>query len=202
MTILRRLTEGIRDFVSPLRRRQQRERRLQDFAVPFAPQTPPNHQPRPRHGKTVSPTSRIAKWQEDAGTATAWADDTDDERRQDADLASQWNSNLNANGDVQVARPEDIDPDAGLIQNVSAQERQCMAKAAQLRQSGWEEHPIWLHYKISMRGFEPILPHHWLMDLETIPLSLFAEKVEDAFIRTDYGSDFRGIVLPPLVATP
>lgn len=58
------------------------------------------------------------------------------------------------------------------------------AQAQQLpEESGvWSEAEKDLFYRLAMRGFEPLLPHHWNMDFKTLPPTLFASQDQQALI--------------------
>ena len=60
-----------------------------------------------------------------------------------------------------------------------------------------------LYYHLALRGFEPLVPEHWMIDFKTLPLSLFANENSDRpLIEPLYGSDFRAIrALQTLIET-
>ncbi|KAL9091835.1 MAG: hypothetical protein Q9159_001207 [Coniocarpon cinnabarinum] len=59
-----------------------------------------------------------------------------------------------------------------------------LAEVDEFRRQGWREADITLFRKISLRGFEPLLPPHWQVDFNNLPDSLFTETADDAFIKT------------------
>ncbi|KAF2143734.1 uncharacterized protein K452DRAFT_357358 [Aplosporella prunicola CBS 121167] len=65
--------------------------------------------------------------------------------------------------------------------------------AQRLREAGWGEDPIALWVKLAMRGYEPLLPHNWMLDFETLSPMLFAPRHSRAYIRAVHGNDFRAI---------
>ena len=74
-----------------------------------------------------------------------------------------------------------------------AHERAQREAAAQAVGKGdWSEAEIALFQRLSMRGFEPLLPGTWRMDFKTIPDPLFTDKDEEIFIGSTKGQDFRG----------
>ena len=49
-----------------------------------------------------------------------------------------------------------------------------------------------LFYHLALRGFEPLIPEHWMVDFKTLPLSLFAnENTDPPLIEVLQGSEFR-----------
>lgn len=73
-------------------------------------------------------------------------------------------------------------------------ERQAAAKAA--GKGDWTAAEIELFERLSMRGFEPLLPGTWRMDFKTIPDPLFTDNDEEVFIGPTAGHDFRGVHSP------
>ncbi|EDU41862.1 hypothetical protein PtrSN002B_002142 [Pyrenophora tritici-repentis] len=59
-----------------------------------------------------------------------------------------------------------------------------------LRDAGWSEDAVFLFQKLGMRGFEPLLPISWINDFETVPEDLFTEKLDKAFIKPAFGTDY------------
>jgi hypothetical protein len=53
----------------------------------------------------------------------------------------------------------------------------------ELRAAGWPEDAVFLFQKLGMRGFEPLLPHIWFDDFNTLPADLFTRNVDKAFIK-------------------
>ena len=62
-----------------------------------------------------------------------------------------------------------------------------------LRDAGWSEDAVFLFQKLGMRGFEPLLPISWINDFETVPEDLFTEKLDKAFIKPIFGTDYSGM---------
>lgn len=67
-------------------------------------------------------------------------------------------------------------------------EKQCR----ELRSAGWSEDAIFLFQKLGMRGLEPLLPMHWLDDLETLPGDLFTARPDKAFLTSTSDDDYPG----------
>ena len=75
--------------------------------------------------------------------------------------------------------PEQVSPSAW------KQERnERLAEVRHLRSKGWRESDIALFRKISLRGFEPLLPAHWRIDFNNLPGSLFTRKLDQAYVKT------------------
>ena len=68
--------------------------------------------------------------------------------------------------------------------------RQEMLK--QIERADWTPEEAALFEKLTMRGFEPILPRNWMMDFKTIPEGLFTADEAEIFINAASGKDFRG----------
>ena len=103
-----------------------------------------------------------------------------------------WKTNVNANGDTYIATLERINPDRGFRYDYYEELRISQNKVMELQRAGWPKDATYLFHKISMRGYEPLMPHNWIIDFDTVPLSLFTDKHRGAFIRAGRGSDFRG----------
>ena len=101
---------------------------------------------------------------------------------------------VNANSGKHIAEIERLNPDKGLkcdyIEELRASQREMIA----LQRQGWPTEATYLFHKISMRGYEPLMPSNWSVDFETMPLTLFVEQDREraAFIKAEGGSDFRG----------
>jgi hypothetical protein len=63
---------------------------------------------------------------------------------------------------------------------------------AKIKEGDWHEDEIALFSKLSMRGFEPLLPGHWRRDFRTCPGTIFSDNEEDTYLNTKSGDDFRG----------
>ena len=63
----------------------------------------------------------------------------------------------------------------------------------QIERADWTSEEAALFEKLTMRGFEPILPRNWMMDFKTIPEALFTADEAEIFINAASGKDFRGI---------
>lgn len=61
---------------------------------------------------------------------------------------------------------------------------------------------IALFEKLTMRGFEPIIPSNWKMDFKTLPETMFTNDESEIFINAASGNEFRGISSFPSCASP
>ena len=103
-----------------------------------------------------------------------------------------WKVNVDANGATHIATLERANPDRGFRCDYYEELRFSQNKVVELQQAGWPKDATYLFHKISMRGYEPLMPHNWIIDFDTVPLSLFTDQHRGAFIKADRGSDFRG----------
>lgn len=62
--------------------------------------------------------------------------------------------------------------------------------ANELRANGWNDDYIVLMHKISMRGFEPLMPAHWKFGFSFMPDALFSDT-DDAFVSSARADHFR-----------
>jgi hypothetical protein len=78
--------------------------------------------------------------------------------------------------------------------NINAEEerRRRDQQGCELRDSGWSEDAVFLFQKLGLRGFEPLLPIGWINDFETLPEDLFTEKLDKAFIKPAFGTEYGG----------
>ncbi|KAF1817529.1 hypothetical protein P152DRAFT_469949 [Eremomyces bilateralis CBS 781.70] len=66
-------------------------------------------------------------------------------------------------------------------------------KVEGLLKAGWKYEAMELFLKLSMRGYEPLLPHDWQLDFDGFPSVLFEPLSEPAYIRNATGSEFRAL---------
>ena len=75
-------------------------------------------------------------------------------------------------------KPQELTP------NAWKEERdERLHEVARFRNNGWRESDVSLFKKISLRGFEPLLPPHWQVDFNNLPDSLFTKREIDASIK-------------------
>ncbi|KAI9855424.1 MAG: hypothetical protein M1830_006465 [Pleopsidium flavum] len=136
-------------------------------------------------------------------------EDDDDQMANDTTLVEdpeyEDDDDQMANGTTLVEGPEYEDDDqesSGKAPDLSHAEKNelllNMAREYHTRQESftqiqgdWSESEIALLQKLNMRGFEPLLPEHWMMDFNTIPEPLFTEKDQEVLINSASGRDFR-----------
>lgn len=63
---------------------------------------------------------------------------------------------------------------------------------SELRAHGWGDDHITLMQRLSLRGFEPLLPAYWKFDYSFMPDALFS-TTDDAFVSSVRGDQFRAI---------
>lgn len=76
--------------------------------------------------------------------------------------------------------------------NIEEERRRRDQQGRQLRAAGWSEDAVFLFQKLGMRGLEPLLPADWICDFETLPGGLFTEKLDQAFIKPAFGTEYGG----------
>ena len=65
---------------------------------------------------------------------------------------------------------------------------------------GWTQDELDLYNRLNDRGVIPLLHTSWKLDFSTIPDVLFTEDRNEAYIKSEKGSDFRGSLNALLVA--
>ncbi|KAL9088477.1 MAG: hypothetical protein Q9165_006201 [Trypethelium subeluteriae] len=97
-----------------------------------------------------------------------------------------------ANDETLRQSPSRYDDLAALNANQAEEQLRLMKRRAltseHLNVKGWTRPEIDLYLHLDMRGHEPLLPASWELDFNTLPDALFAEKEEDAYIRSLGGS--------------
>lgn len=91
-----------------------------------------------------------------------------------------WEHPVDANDDTIVTETAYDKPTARAF---AAERQHREAGAASLASSGWSEADIALFHHLSMRGFEPLLPHHWEKDFQVLPSALFTSDTEKALVK-------------------
>jgi hypothetical protein len=61
----------------------------------------------------------------------------------------------------------------------------------------WSRTEQELFSRLSLRGFEPLIPSNWGIDFRTFPQALFARPGETPIVKPMYGSEFRGTHFHP-----
>ena len=103
-----------------------------------------------------------------------------------------FKADVDANRYTYIATLERVNPDKGLKYDYYEELRTSQNKVMELQRAGWPKDATYLFHKISMRGYEPLMPDNWIIDFDTVPLSLFTDKHRGAFIKAGRESDFRG----------
>lgn len=108
------------------------------------------------------------------------------------DLSSPYDE-LEGDTSVLVKSEQDLDTPSRKIRYLSpgqeAFERGISTE--ELRSQGWDDDHITLVHKIAMRGYEPLLPHHWKLPWQYMPDELF-EADDDAFLTSLKGKMLLG----------
>jgi hypothetical protein len=116
------------------------------------------------------------------------------ERRSLSESASEyrWDDQADANEEIIVV--DEVHHD--LLDRWSLQseqvERIIRKESTKLRERGWSKQEILLYQRLQFRGKQQLLPLHWMLDLDTIPLSLFVQDGSKAFLGSLFEQDFRG----------
>lgn len=103
-----------------------------------------------------------------------------------------FKADVDANRYTNIATLERVNPDKGLKYDYYEELRTSQNKVMELQRAGWPKDATYLFHKISMRGYEPLMPDNWIIDFDTVPLSMFTDKHRGAFIKAGRESDFRG----------
>ncbi|KAF1939064.1 hypothetical protein EJ02DRAFT_382574 [Clathrospora elynae] len=99
--------------------------------------------------------------------------------------ADEWN----ANEDTKVV-DDGTYMDHHKKANINEERRRRDKQGRELKDAGWSEDAVFLFQKLGMRGFEPILPIAWINDFETLPEDLFTAKLDKAFLKPAFGSEY------------
>ena len=189
MTIFKRLSEGLWSFVSPRRTQQRREK---PFKVPAKPR--PNKAGEPSHLEVpeAGPSDAMETVEDNHEFPL-----TPTSTRLSAGIAEFEEStprspDFNATENTKVERDPDAEAKGEYVLDVAAHQAKVRSETKRLRDMGWSEEVIEVYYKISMRGYEPLLPREWEKDFPGYPKGLFIER-EKAYIVPVGSSDFRGL---------
>ena len=87
----------------------------------------------------------------------------------------------------------------GIAFDFAQEKARRLARALNLPDDTWCEAEKELFLRLSMRGFEPLLPETWQFDFRTLPESLFGEAEDggEPFIRASGSSEFHGMLFRP-----
>lgn len=213
MAFLRGVSDRIWNYVSP-RKTQQRRDKPFAFKKPAVPTRPANAPATPP-SREMSPEARVKTWDPEAPSPQCDIDATllppsppasamlsDDlegdtlvplspiepgEKAEEGSSADEWD----ANEETMVVDDGTYMTEQKKI-NVENERKKRDHQGRELRDSGWSEDAVFLFQKLGMRGFEPLLPISWIHDFETVPEDLFTEKLDKAFIKPAFGTDYAG----------
>lgn len=204
MTFLRNVSNRFWSYVSPRKTQQRREK---EFKPRVAPLPRPLNHAGEFSTREMSPETRIEFW--DVSTPVGDIGDTSDpidtvelppsppvslerpytdfegETMLDA-IAQDFNQGSDGDWD---ANEETFVVDENRYAEQRKEEDALVERerrdnqGRELRAAGWPEDAIFLFQKLGMRGFEPILPHIWFNDFDTLPVDLFTRNLDKAFIK-------------------
>lgn len=85
-------------------------------------------------------------------------------------------------------RPEDLDEE-----QMEAARRHAAAIQLPADSGTWSEAEQELFFRLAKRGFQPLLPQNWMLDFDTLPLSIFAheESIDPPLIQNMRDNHFR-----------
>jgi len=85
-------------------------------------------------------------------------------------------------------RPEDMDEE-----QMEAARRHAAAIQLPADSGTWSEAEQELFFRLAKRGFQPLLPQNWMLDFDTLPLSIFADEqsIEPPLIQNMRDNHFR-----------
>jgi hypothetical protein len=132
--------------------------------------------------KVITPedSSSQVKTPSDGDSATSMSAEEEEDIPDDLDPTSEEESELDAEAKVH----QYLDHQTELARQREALER--------IKDGEWHKDEIALFMKLSMRGFEPLIPTHWSFDFRTCPQTIFSSNVEETFINAKSGNEFRG----------
>ena len=132
--------------------------------------------------KVITPedSSSQVKTPSDGDSVTGVSAEEEEGSQDDLELDSEEESELDAEAKVH----QFLDNQTELARHREALER--------IKDGEWHEDEIALFMKLSMRGFEPLIPTHWRFDFRTCPQTVFSSNVEETLINAKSGNEFRG----------
>jgi hypothetical protein len=215
MAFLRDVTDRFWNYVSP-RKTQQRRDKPYTFKKPAIPTrvtslhkdiaTPPTRE--------VSPEARVKTWdprtpspQNDIDAtllppsppiSAMQSDDFEGDTLLPESPTAPGDEEEGSSADEWDANEETMVVDDGTYMtqhkkiNIEEERKRRDQQGRELRDAGWSEDAVFLFQKLGMRGFEPILPIGWINDFETVPEDLFTAKLDKAFLKPAFGTDYSG----------
>jgi hypothetical protein len=116
----------------------------------------------------------------DGDSATSVSVEGEGDIAEDLELTSEDESELDAEAKVH----QYLDRQTELARHREALER--------INDGEWHKDEAALFMKLTMRGFEPLIPTHWSFDFRTCPQTVFSTNVEETLINVKSGNEFRG----------
>ena len=168
--------------------RETQQRREKPFKAKLKP-LPPN---------TVGSSRQVDQTPEPTRTGAEETDDTffpltpTSNQAGDFDTFAAGSPDYNATENTKVDADEAAELKGEYVLDFEAQDAKIAKEVENLRELGWPEEVTDVYYKISMRGYEPLLPSEWEKDFPGYPTGLFTER-EAAYIVPLGNSDFRGM---------
>jgi hypothetical protein len=116
----------------------------------------------------------------DGDSATSVSVEEERDIAEDLELTFEDESELDAEAKVH----QYLDRQTELARHREALER--------INDGEWHKDEAALFMKLTMRGFEPLIPTHWSFDFRTCPQTVFSTNVEETLINAKSGNEFRG----------
>lgn len=117
---------------------------------------------------------------DDENSSTSVSVEGEENSVEDQEITSEDESELDAEAKVH----EYLDRQTEIARHREALER--------INDGEWHEDEAALFMKLTMRGFEPLIPTHWSFDFRTCPQIVFSSNVEKTLINAKSGNEFRG----------
>lgn len=211
MAFFQDMGKRVWDYISPRKTQQRRDKPFKVPAVPIKTRA------LPKSALDMTPQTKLERWEiktlSSAGSLDATllppspptsvsrhadlegdtlvADSIEDILKNGTD-DEDWDANeetLVVDDGKYMEEQKSIDPEKERMRRE--------IQSRELREAGWTEDAVFLFQKLGMRGFEPLLPDHWVNDFDTLPVDMFTDNENKAFIKSNGGSDFRGMYPHP-----
>lgn len=117
----------------------------------------------------------------------------------EGDLVSESDSiNLAPEDEQAIAREVDVSQDVSREELFARRQRNIEEARAQ----NWNTDELEIYARLTMRGFEPLMPTYWRKDFRTCPDFLFTDEEKDWVIRAHSGNEYRGKLEPDASIRP
>ncbi len=132
--------------------------------------------------KVITPedSSSQVKTPSDGDSVTSVSVEEDGSIVDDLEPTSEDGSELDAEAKVH----QYLDRQTELARHREALER--------IKDGEWHKDEAALFMKLTMRGFEPLIPTHWSFDFRTCPQTVFSSNEGETLINAKSGNEFRG----------